>query len=105
MARVYNFSAGPAAMPVSVLQEAQREFLDYAGSGMSVLEMSHRSAAYQEVIDAAENNLRSLVGIPDSYGVLAGRRHAPVRRHPHEPHGHRACRLHCVGAFCRERLA
>ncbi|BCV19047.1 3-phosphoserine/phosphohydroxythreonine transaminase [Leptogranulimonas caecicola] len=70
MARVYNFSAGPAAMPVSVLQEAQREFLDYASSGMSVLEMSHRSAAYQEVIDAAENNLRSLVGIPDSYGVL-----------------------------------
>lgn len=51
MARVHNFSAGPAALPLEVLEEAQSELLDYRGLGMSVLEMSHRSAAYQQIIE------------------------------------------------------
>ena len=70
MTRVYNFSAGPAALPENVLREAQSEMLDYAGSGMSILEMSHRSATYQQVIDSAEATLRRLLNIPDSYRVL-----------------------------------
>ena len=70
MARVYNFSAGPAVLPEEVLQEAAAEMLDYQGSGMSVMEMSHRSDTYQAIIDAAEQDLRDLMGIPDSYRVL-----------------------------------
>lgn len=70
MARVHNFSAGPAALPECVLREAQTELLDYAGSGMSVLEMSHRSATFQSVIDDAEASLRRLLGIPGNYRVL-----------------------------------
>lgn len=70
MDRVHNFSAGPAQMPEDVLLGAQAEFMDFAGSGMSVLEMSHRSAPYQRVIDGAEASLRELMGIPDSFGVL-----------------------------------
>ncbi len=70
MARVYNFSAGPAVLPETVLQEAAAEMLDYQGSGMSVMEMSHRSDAYQAIIDAAEQDLRDLMGIPDNYKVL-----------------------------------
>ncbi len=70
MARVYNFSAGPAAMPESVLREAQGEMLDYRGTGMSVLEMSHRSKEYQAIIDDAEAALRELYSIPDDYRVL-----------------------------------
>ncbi len=70
MARVYNFSAGPAVLPESVLQEAAAEMLDYQGTGMSVMEMSHRSDAYQAIIDAAEQDLRDLMGIPDNYKVL-----------------------------------
>lgn len=70
MARVYNFSAGPAVLPEDVLREAAAEMLDYRGSGMSVNEMSHRSATFQEIIDTAESDLRELMGIPDNYRVL-----------------------------------
>lgn len=70
MARVYNFSAGPAVLPEAVLQEAAAEMLDYRGTGMSVMEMSHRSGAYQQILDTAEADLRELMGIPDDYRVL-----------------------------------
>ena len=70
MARVHNFSAGPAALPLEVLQEVRSELVDYRGSGMSVLEMSHRSRAYQEIFDDTEVTLRRLLGVPDAYKVL-----------------------------------
>ena len=70
MARVYNFSAGPAVLPEEVLRECADEMLDYRGSGMSVMEMSHRSGVYQAIIDEAEADLRSLMAIPDNYKVL-----------------------------------
>ncbi len=70
MGRVYNFSAGPAVLPEDVLREAQEEMLDYRGCGMSVMEMSHRSSMFQEIIDTAEADLRDLMGIPDNYKVL-----------------------------------
>ena len=70
MGRVFNFSAGPAMLPEPVLQEAAREMLDYRGTGMSVMEMSHRSKAYQAIIDAAEADLRDLMHIPQNYKVL-----------------------------------
>jgi len=70
MSRVYNFSAGPAVLPECVLQEAAAEMLDYRGAGMSVMEMSHRSKPYQTIIDEAEADLRSLMGIPENYKVL-----------------------------------
>ena len=70
MSRVYNFSAGPAVLPESVLQEAATEMMDYKGTGMSVMEMSHRSKAYQAIIDEAEADLRDLLNIPDNYKVL-----------------------------------
>ena len=70
MYRVYNFSAGPAVLPEPVLQEAAAEILDYRGTGMSVMEMSHRSKPYQQIIDEAEADLRTLMGIPDNYKVL-----------------------------------
>jgi phosphoserine aminotransferase len=70
MARVYNFSAGPAVLPVEVLQEAADEMLDYKGTGMSVMEMSHRSKAFEEIIEDAEATLRELMNIPDNYKVL-----------------------------------
>ena len=70
MSRVYNFSAGPAALPEEVLREAAAEMLDYRGTGMSVMEMSHRSKPYQKIIDEAEEDLRALMGIPENYKVL-----------------------------------
>lgn len=70
MARVYNFSAGPAVLPEEVLREAADEMLDYQGTGMSVMEMSHRSAAFKGIIEDAEADLRELMGIPDNYRVL-----------------------------------
>ena len=70
MSRVYNFSAGPAVLPEEVLQEAANEMFDYRGSGMSVMEMSHRSKTYQAIIDEAEADLRDLMQIPDNYKVL-----------------------------------
>ncbi len=70
MSRVYNFSAGPAVLPEEVLKEAAQEMFDYRGTGMSVMEMSHRSAAFQQIIDEAEADLRDLLQIPDNYKVL-----------------------------------
>ena len=70
MARVYNFSAGPAVLPEEVLREAADEMLDYKGTGMSVMEMSHRSKAYDTIIKEAEADLRDLMNIPDNYKVL-----------------------------------
>ncbi|MBR4059768.1 MAG: 3-phosphoserine/phosphohydroxythreonine transaminase [Lachnospiraceae bacterium] len=70
MARVYNFSAGPAVLPEEVLKEAAAEMLDYKGSGMSVMEMSHRSKVYDNIIKEAEADLRDLMNIPDNYKVL-----------------------------------
>ena len=70
MARVYNFSAGPAVLPEEVLKEAADEMMDYRGTGMSVMEMSHRSKAYDTIIKEAEQDLRDLMEIPDNYKVL-----------------------------------
>ena len=70
MKRVYNFSAGPAVLPEAVLQKAASELLCYKESGMSVMEMSHRSADFQAIIDKAEADLRTLMNIPDTYKVL-----------------------------------
>ena len=69
MSRVYNFSAGPAVLPEEVLKEAAEEMLDYNGSGMSVMEMSHRSKVFDEIIQTAEADLRDLLKIPDNYKV------------------------------------
>lgn len=70
MGRIYNFSAGPAMLPVEVLKEAADEMLEYKNTGMSVMEMSHRSKAYEEIIQEAEKDLRELMNIPDNYKVL-----------------------------------
>lgn len=70
MSRVYNFSAGPSVLPESVLQTAANEMMDYNGSGQSVMEMSHRSKVYEEIINACEANLREVMNIPDNYKVL-----------------------------------
>jgi phosphoserine aminotransferase len=70
MARAFNFNAGPAAMPLAVLERAQAELLDLGGFGMSVMEMSHRSKEFQAIIDGAESGLRRLMGIPSEYAVL-----------------------------------
>ena len=70
MSRVYNFSAGPAVLPEEVLKEAAEEMMDYRGTGMSVMEMSHRSKAFEEIIQSAEADLRELMNIPDNYKVL-----------------------------------
>ena len=70
MKRVYNFSAGPSMLPLSVLEKAQSELISYGDSGMSVMEMSHRSAVYDEIIKSAEALLREIMEIPDNYKVL-----------------------------------
>ena len=70
MSRVYNFSAGPAVLPEEVLKEAAAEMLDYKGCGMSVMEMSHRSQVFDDIIKEAEQDLRDLMNIPDNYKVL-----------------------------------
>lgn len=68
--RAYNFNAGPAALPLEVLRQAQKEFVDFGGAGMSIMEMSHRSASYESVHDEAEQLLRELLAIPSGYKVL-----------------------------------
>ena len=68
--RVYNFNAGPAALPLEVMKKAQEEFLDYHGMGYGIVEASHRSKAFEEVNDAAEANLRKLLNIGPDYAVL-----------------------------------
>src|SRR6185503_10104715 len=69
-ARVYNFSSGPAVLPVSVLEQIQRDLVSLPGVGMSILEVSHRSAVFEQVIAKAEGDLRELAGIPANYKVL-----------------------------------
>ena len=70
MNRVYNFSAGPSMLPLSVLERAASELICYCDSGMSVMEMSHRSPDYEEIIKTAEADLREIMSIPDNYKVL-----------------------------------
>ncbi|MCR5396831.1 MAG: 3-phosphoserine/phosphohydroxythreonine transaminase [Lachnospiraceae bacterium] len=70
MSRIYNFSAGPAVLPEEVLKEAADEMMDYRGCGMSVMEMSHRSKVYDDIIKEAEKDLRELLNVPDNYKVL-----------------------------------
>ena len=70
MNRVYNFSAGPSALPLPVLEKAQKDLVCFGDAGMSVMEMSHRSSAFQSIIDECEASLRSLLSIPDNYKVL-----------------------------------
>ena len=68
--RIFNFSAGPAVLPLPVLEEAQRDMVSLPGVGMSVMEISHRSKTFDEIIHGAESGLRDLLGIPDNYHVL-----------------------------------
>ena len=68
--RVYNFAAGPAVLPVEVLEQAQQDLLNYQGCGISVMEMSHRSKEFTSIIENAESDLRKLLSIPDNYKVL-----------------------------------
>lgn len=70
MERVYNFSAGPSMLPLPVLERAQRDLVNYPGAGMSVMEMSHRSAAYEDIIHRTEASLRAIMDIPEEYAVL-----------------------------------
>ena len=91
MGRVYNFSAGPAVLPEEVLREAAAEMLDYQGTGMSVMEMSHRSAAFKGIIEEAEADLRDPRQLQGA--VLAGWCNSAVCRHPHEPDAERQGRL------------
>ncbi|NJN26658.1 MAG: 3-phosphoserine/phosphohydroxythreonine transaminase [Cyclobacteriaceae bacterium] len=70
MSRVFNFSAGPATLPVEVLEKAQKDLVDYKGTGMSVMEMSHRSSDYMAIFDAAIASLRKLMAVPDNYEVM-----------------------------------
>ncbi len=70
MARIHNFGAGPAALPLQVLERARDELIDFQGNGMSIMEISHRSKAFDSVIKAAETNVRQLLGVPDDYAVL-----------------------------------
>lgn len=70
MSKKYNFYAGPAILPASVMKKAQEEFLNYNGIGLSVMEISHRSKDYMQVIEGAEAKIRSLMGVPDNYSVL-----------------------------------
>ncbi len=70
MGRVYNFSAGPAMLPIVVLKDIQKEMLDYNGTGMSVLEMSHRSKAFEDILNEAIKDLRELMNIPNNYKVI-----------------------------------
>lgn len=67
---VYNFSSGPSMLPIEVMDEAYKEFLNYAGSGMSVMELNHRSVLFNEIVDEAKQNLRELLKMPDNYKIL-----------------------------------
>ena len=83
--RVFNFAAGPAALPAAVLEQVRDELLDWQRSGMSVMEISHRSKAFLAVAREAEELLRELLEVPAAYRVLfLGRRHRAVRRGAHE---------------------
>ena len=93
--RTYNFSAGPATMPEPVLEEIRDEMMNYRGSGMCVMEMSHRSKVFQQIIDEAEADLRELMQIRQLQShVHPGRRYPSVRHDSHEPDEERQGRLH-----------
>lgn len=87
MERVYNFSAGPSQLPLPVLEQAQRDLVNYPGAGCSVMEMSHRSKPYQAIIDTAQATLRRVMNIPDEYEVLflQGGASLQFSMVPHEP--------------------
>ncbi|MBU1626156.1 aminotransferase class V-fold PLP-dependent enzyme, partial [bacterium] len=68
--RVYNFNPGPAVLPLSVLEKAQADLVDYKGKGLSIMEMSHRSADYEEIHNQATKNIKKILSIPDNYHVL-----------------------------------
>jgi phosphoserine aminotransferase len=68
--RVFNFNGGPATLPLAVLEEIREELLDYRGTGMSVMEMTHRSPEFEEILFRAERNLRELMAIPEDYAVI-----------------------------------
>ena len=70
MARIYNFNAGPSTLPLPVLEKAQAELLDFQGSGMSIMELSHRSPEYDAVHNETQTLLRELMGIPDNYKII-----------------------------------
>jgi phosphoserine aminotransferase len=70
MARIHNFNAGPASMPQAVLEKAQSELLEIAGTGMSVMEMSHRSKLFEDIVAQAESGIRHLLGVPEDYAIL-----------------------------------
>ena len=72
MERVYNFSAGPSALPVEVLEQAAAEMVNYPGAGMSVMEMSHRSAAFADILAEAKALYKELMGVPDNYEISSG---------------------------------
>ena len=77
--RAYNFNPGPGALPLEVLQQAQAELLDFKGTGMSVMEISHRSKEFEAVIQTAEADLRELLGIPSNYKVMFLQGGAPLQ--------------------------
>ena len=68
--RVYNFSAGPSMLPLEVLEKVQKNLVDYEGTGMSVMEMSHRSKPYEKINDEAESLLRELMSVPEEYDII-----------------------------------
>ena len=101
--RIYNFSAGPSMLPVEVLESARDNILNYEGSGMSVMEMSHRSKAYDDIIVKAESQMRKVMNIPDNYKVIfmqggATLQFAMVQPDEQEPQG----RLYCYRQFLRQ---
>ena len=105
MARVYNFSAGPSMLPEAVLKTAQAELLDYHGSGMSVMEMSHRSKWFDEIITNTEAAMRRVLNIPDNYkvGFFSGRREPVVCDGTAELYDHRDGGLSCDRQVQQER--
>jgi len=106
--RVYNFSAGPSMLPMEVLQEAQRDFLDYDGSGMSVCEMSHRTKYYEAINNECIALLKELMGIPDNYSVIlvsTRRRVYAIRGNPSQfVDGKRKSRLRSYRQLCEKGL-
>ena len=70
MSRIFNFNAGPAALPLEVLQEVQTELLDFNNTGMSILEISHRSPAFEKVLAETKQDIKDLLNLPDDYGIF-----------------------------------
>ena len=82
MSRLFNFSAGPATLPEAVLKQAQEEMMDWQGTGMSVMEMSHRGKAYLSIAEKAEADLREVMNIPSNYKVLRSEEHTSELQSP-----------------------